>query len=71
MLSVFFEDSFLETFPLTFADFQSSFCLRFLFGGFFAMNSDPGVRGFSGKFFVPKMPILRPENGDARKFSLS
>ena len=58
MLSVFFEDSFLETFPLTFAAFQSSICLRFLFGGFFAMSSDLGVRGFSGKFFGPKNPCF-------------
>ena len=64
--SVFFENSFLETFPLTFAAFQSSICLRFLFGGFFATKSDLGVRGFSGGFFVPKMPILRPENGDEK-----
>ena len=54
----FLEDSFLETFPLTFAVFQSSICLRFLFGGFFATNSDLGVRGFVGKIFGPKIPCF-------------
>ena len=63
MLSVFFEKSFLETFPLTFADFQNSICLRFLFGGFFATKSDLGVRGFSGriKFLSQKCPLCSPK----------
>ena len=58
----FFEELFLETFPLFLADFQSSMIsvLAFFFGEFFATNFGLGVRGirFWGGFLGPEMPLF-------------
>ena len=59
----------METVPLHFAVFESSVCLRFFFGGFFRTNFGMGVRGFWGGVLGPKMPFLRPENGEKKRSS--
>ena len=66
MLSVFFVDFFRENVPLHFAVFQSSVCLSFFFRRVFQSELWNGSPGFLRMIFVPKMPILRPENGEKR-----